>query len=264
MNKVELGFQGGHPFVLDDLEFMQNALTEGIKGLASFFQTTSSDPVIISGLTTSVVGPNTVWTNGFICVNQEIYFVLGGTFTTGSSMVIDIAQTIDTNGDKTFENLVVNSTYTVRRGILKVDTGSPTEVDITDFITIMDRLASIGCLRNSTVGWVNVPTFASTWGNGGSYTTGVCRYRKNAMGSVELCGGAKITTSSLAGETIFTLPVAYRPIENKIFTCIGRDGSNYYAPLILIVFTNGLVTVGGHTVGNTVEAYLHTINFTLD
>ena len=263
MDKLELGYQGGDPLTLDDLEFMQNALMDGIKGLASVWQFGGLDPIIISGIVGTVSGLNTTWTSGYIVVNSEVYYVPAATTVTIGTC-IDISETIDTNGDETFENLIVNSTYKVRRGVLKNMVGGPNEIDIADFISLMDRLVSLGCVKNQAVGWVNVPSFSSSWGNGGSITTGVCRYRKNQIGSVELCGGAKIATSTGATEIVFTLPVGYRPIEQKVFNCIGRDGANYNALLRIVITTSGSVVVSGHTSGNTVEVYLHSINFTLD
>lgn len=150
MDKLELGFQGGDPLTLDDLEFMQNSIRDAFKGLASVFQYGSGDPVLIYGLNAVVSGSDNIFSDGYIIYNKEIYFVQGGTFAISSVLVIDVSQTYDTNGDQTFENLTVNQTWAVRRGILKISTGGPNEIDVADIITLKQAFQAIGIITTDT------------------------------------------------------------------------------------------------------------------
>lgn len=80
MNKL-LFREGGQPFYLDDLEFMQNAFAETMKGIISAYGN-----VILSGCNIpppiSIAGhpTNYSWEEGYIAINGEVYKVEEGSF----------------------------------------------------------------------------------------------------------------------------------------------------------------------------------------
>lgn len=247
MNKLELGFQGGDPLALDDLEFMQAGIAEAIKGLASVWQSGSLDSIVISGLNGNVVGLNTTVTSGFIVVNSEVYYVPGATLP-NAGICIDISETIDHNGDEIFENLDPHETYKVRRGLLKTTVGGPNEIDIADFVTLKDRIIQItNCVVNKETAWVNT-TFSGSWINasGGIYAGNVVRHRKNSIGNVELDGIAFCSYASLAS-LIFNIPAPFRPTTIKIFPVYLGDATTGLIPAFITIKPNGNVDVYSST-----------------
>lgn len=225
MNKLETSYLGGHPLTLEDLEFFQNGLMEAFNGLASVWQYGSSDSIILSGLQGTISGPNVTYTSGFVVVNSEVYYVPSATIPTAGGFVIDIGQTIDTAGDIQYEDLTTHSTYLVRRGILKNPVGSPTEIDIADFITLKDRLLSItGALTSLETAWAGV-TFNGSWANttySVYYPSNAVRYRKNKIATIELEGSATCPSGSISA-LMFTLPTGFRPSKLKVYPAVVID-----------------------------------------
>ena len=70
MNKL-LTYSGGQPFVLEDIDFLQNAFAEVITGLASAYGN-----MILSGCKLSVSGDNVNWTAGCIIISENVYLSL--------------------------------------------------------------------------------------------------------------------------------------------------------------------------------------------
>lgn len=246
MNKVDFTKLGGDPFTLDNLEFFQDGLIEAIKGLCAVWRFGTSDDVILAGLNGTVSGSNTIYPNGYIVVGDEIYFVQGGTFLTTDPVVIDISQTFDSGGDETFEDLTNQQTHIVRRGILKVSTGGPNEIDMADLISVRDRLSSLGALIDNSTAWQNVGTavpFNSTWTNvtSGTFSGSVLRYKKTKTGEVVIDGSAIIPVSGTVHK-IFTLPAGFRPLQAKRYSIVGNNNS-VNAAWDLIILANGEVQV---------------------
>lgn len=241
MDKLELGYLGGDPDSLDDLEFLQNALSEAIKGLASAWQHAGLDVPILSGLESTISGTTVTFTNGYIVVNSEVYFVIGGTFNLTDYYVIEIGDTFDSNGDETFENLSVNQTWRVRRGVMQLSTGSGTEIDFSDTVTSTQALITQhGFITNQLTSWTTVSVFGSGWSNNAG--TNLARYRKNKIGQVEITGVVKNPTAS--GQLIFQLPVGFRPANQMGFIVMSTDDVGTQFNQILIN-TSGNITLFG-------------------
>lgn len=78
MNKL-LTFAGGQPFSLEDIDFLQEAFAEVIRGLSSVYGN-----FILNGCKLSVSGDNVNWTTGFIIINENVYRVDAGSIATSS------------------------------------------------------------------------------------------------------------------------------------------------------------------------------------
>lgn len=238
MNKVDFTKLGGDPLTLDNLDFLQKALTEGINGLAAVWRWGSSDNILLTPLIPVTSGTNYIWPNGYAIIGNEIYFIQGVTLPISTTVVLDIAEAFDSIGNETFEDLTVHSTHIVRRAILKEYTGAPTELDLVNFITLKDRLASLGAVINLESDWINIgalgaPSYGTNWG-------GTLKFRKNKLGYVEISGVAT-ATSTTPSTTIFTLPIYFRPIEIKGFILLGSvTGSHDHK---CVIQTNGNVDV---------------------
>lgn len=264
MNKRDLSFLGGDPDRLDDDEFFQNAVIEAINGLASVWQSGSLDPIILSGLVGTVGATNTVYTPGYIVVNSEVYAVNGGSFPNGSAMGININPSFDSNGDKQFENLLVNQTYIVRQGILKIYAGS--DMDITDFRSLKDRLQSIGALLDFSTPWVNLPTLSAPYTVPALVQThpNITKWRFNKNGDVELKGFLECTDMNPSAGLICQLPIGARPSSIKAFTEYGYiSGDTQPTYINILIFPDGSVIRNTRRMsGETCYFSLDSIRFT--
>lgn len=85
-------------------------------------------------------------------------------------------------------------------------------------------------------GWI-APALAANWSNfgGGQATAG---YRKDAVGRVELKGLVKKATALALPDTLFTLPVGYRPATTRHFPVYSAGGFTSVA-----IFSNGAVQI---------------------
>lgn len=68
------------------------------------------------------------------------------------------------------------------------------------------------------------PVFNTNWGNFGG-TSAHVTYYSDASQIIHIEGIAKRTGASGAGETIFTLPVNYRPSADTLFACYDGAGA---------------------------------------
>jgi hypothetical protein len=85
--------------------------------------------------------------------------------------------------------------------------------------------------------WTALP-FASSWGNyGGPYQVG--QYSMDNLGFVHLRGLIGKSTAYTSGETIFTLPVGYRPGGEEVFECMADDSAMGTMITRIDVQTNG-------------------------
>lgn len=258
MNKLDLSNRGGDPLCLDDLEFLQNALAEGVKGLASFWNYIGDDPVIISGLKSSIVGSDTVYTSGYIIVNSEVYFVDGGTFAI-APICIDIGQTIDTNGDEVFEDLSAHSTYLIRKGMLSPASGA-NSVDLVDFLTVKNVLANKGAVVDNSTAWTPFPSLGAGFSEiTFDYEATTARYRKNKLGDVEFRG--MIQSVNVNG-LLCTLPVGFRPVQPYVSSVHIRFLSGGTAePKQILIKTNGEVYVNTDSVSATQHFSIDSVRF---
>lgn len=213
MDKLLITNNGGHPFTMDDIDFLQNALSEGIRGAVSpWFD---GDAVILQGISGVVGTTHTTYSNGYILVNKEIYPVIGAVIPNGGGFVIDIGFTYDPIGNKLYENGVVNNCYQKRIGIIKSSSGGSNEIDIADCITFKQSLQSKGFVFQDEPSWQNL-TLSSGWSNG----TVTPQYRINKVGEVELNGIALNAATTVSNNTICNLPFGFRPTSEKAFTIL--------------------------------------------
>lgn len=124
MNKL-LFKEGGQPFYLDDLDFMQSAFADTIKGIVSTYGNVILSgcnippPVTIAGRPTSYS-----WEEGYIAINGEVYRVENGSFDGGSNTNL-YWKVVSTEGQKEiYENTSENNVYQYRKVILTDTVGA--------------------------------------------------------------------------------------------------------------------------------------------
>lgn len=108
--------EGGQPFYLDDLDFMQSAFAETVKGVIS-----SYGNVILSGCNipppTSIAGHPTIhhWDGGYIALNGEVYRVDSGSFEGGTNATL-YWKVVSTEGQKEiYEDTSEHNVYQYRK-----------------------------------------------------------------------------------------------------------------------------------------------------
>jgi hypothetical protein len=280
MNKLEIYNNGGEPHTLDDLKFVEKALRDGIINFGKGFNASGVMAMFVSGLTSAVVLGDTVFSDGLVMRNGEMFYVTGGTVSgSAPSIYINFDETNDSNGTKTFENLTVLDTYKIRAAYV---TGSPTgdTVNVDDMqglSTVLERMVTAdptGYLHNFILSqiapsaWINIgatgnPAFTNGWVNYGSPLQPL-RIRKTKTNEIVLSGTATIPTYTYPGtSTIFVLDVADRPLKDikKVINVL-VSGSTYLAAN-LTIYVNGYVDVVLPN-GNNHIIYMGDISFYLD
>lgn len=136
MNKL-LFREGGQPFYLDDLNFMQSAFADTVKGIVSTYGN-----VILSGcnvpLPISIAGRPTTynWEEGYIAINGEVYRVEEGSFEGGMNASL-YWKVVSTEGQKEiYENTSENNVYQYRK------------VELTDTVTSSDIYVFASSVKN--------------------------------------------------------------------------------------------------------------------
>ena len=136
MNKL-LFREGGQPFYLDDLDFMQSAFADTVKGIVSTYGN-----VILSGCNVpppiSIAGRPTTynWEEGYIAINGEVYRVEEGSFEGGMSASL-YWKVVSTEGQKEiYENTSENNVYQYRK------------VELTDTVTSSDIYVFASSVKN--------------------------------------------------------------------------------------------------------------------
>lgn len=136
MNKL-LFKEGGQPFYLDDLDFMQSAFADTVKGIVSTYGN-----VILSGCNVpppiSIAGRPTTynWEEGYIAINGEVYRVEEGSFESGMNANL-YWKVVSTEGQKEiYENTSENNVYQYRK------------VELTDTVTSSDIYVSASAIKS--------------------------------------------------------------------------------------------------------------------
>ena len=99
------------------------------------------------------------------------------------------------------------------------------------------------------VGGSGQPAFQNSWVNHGS-TSAVAAFYRDSSGVVRIKGLVKNGTGAT---TIFTLPVGYRPTEDRYFAATSFDGSNYVAGNTMINAAGDVKHNNGGTSFHSVE-----------
>jgi len=135
MNKLNTNHPGLKvPFNWDDLAWMQNSLSEAIKGILVGLVPNGGSGFKISGCSVSVVNNNYTVSEGWIFLNGEVVYVPGNTVvpSVGESVLFTIVESDDSNGLKIgYDNLNVASNvsmYKIRIGRLSTGVSSGSDM----------------------------------------------------------------------------------------------------------------------------------------
>lgn len=231
MNKL-LVPNGGMPLYGDDFAFLDAASREAFSGVIREFAQAANGYMILGGCVTSISGPSTVVTAGFVLLNYEICYFPGGSIvpTAGEQAGFDLEVTYDSAGLKTFANSSSNDTYQVRRAKL-----IPTA---TDLAVDQNRLSQLiyASMASKQTSSATIPTF-NTWDKEVANPP-VCRRHFNV---VHITGG--FTVGTISGSTftkIALLPSGYRPAQ-RYKAIVAAYGTVGYGNVMLEFYPNGEV-----------------------
>jgi len=136
MNKLKTIENGGFPFVLDDLRWMDLGIRNAFLGIFSAFN--SDNGFIVSGCVKTIDTGTVTITEGYIVLSGEIYYLPTQSYSeavAGEVEIVSIDLSYDVNGNKIFQNGSNNSTYEIRN--VKVEkVATPAPVDSIFFLTI--------------------------------------------------------------------------------------------------------------------------------
>jgi hypothetical protein len=268
MNKLDFKL-GGHPDVLDDMNFAIEALKEALNGLASQF--TYLSPAVIKITEMPLInasGSIWNWPDGFIWLDGEIFKVDAGTVTLTTG-VLDwyVVETPDTNGTVLYENGTTQNTYLIRRAALREELGTASYPDA-DSKTIQDYIASMA-IGSSVLMTYLESSLITAWTNAtlnvGVTAVGLTpRYRKRIPNEVVLDGAVAVSSFTTGNKALFTLPTNHRPLQSKYFSVPAEVSGSITFLMIHVNHSNGQVAVAGTPSATITAVYLDSIQFSLD
>lgn len=138
MNKLIFP-NGGMPFELDDLDFMQEATKDGIKGLLHEFASKNSGNLILSGCKVSPNGSNFDISAGYVMLDYEVLSFVGATNIATSQPYFELDVSYDPAGNDVFFDNVSRDTYEVRKATHNTSVPAGTNVQLLD----SNRLTSL-------------------------------------------------------------------------------------------------------------------------
>lgn len=260
MNILKTDYNGGMPFDLDDIRWMQNSYIDAFNNLLKDFAIGTNPNFIVTGC--EIVGsPLLYLSKGYVYLNGELLQVdeqsLPGIFGT---LVLKKVTTYDVVGTEEFKDWISHPTYQKNRGVLELITGSvPTDkCPISQRLTnkVFESITNRGSVWN-TVGESGQPDFESSWSAG--YGKAV-QFKRDAFGRVTLRGQC-VSSAPFSNSTVFVLPLEYRPSQIIYLPVLNSEvpGVTY-----VVIDTTGTVVVNDGLGTNTdTAAYLDSISFVI-
>jgi len=214
MNKLQTEFDGGMPFALDDLRFMQAANRKALASLARALVKYSGKevPVIIYGAQISNNGTDTVSiSEGAMYYNEEIWHIPAHSFTSPipltESPFWNLERSFDPSGDKIFYDGEMHRTYEIRNAKAAMTVSENAIHSLPWELTIR--------LENAGSNYANL--LANTAGGVNERADRVKRSRvSNERGIIHIDAGFTFNVNIPAGNAwvvLATLPVGYRPLS---------------------------------------------------
>lgn len=226
MKRLKTDINGGFPFVLDDLRWMQSGVEEAFKGLGTVVL--AGQPMrVLSGIA-STVNPSTFEvsiTSGYVFMDGEVFFVPAQTVPfVGQKYWFDVVTTFDPAGDKIFQSGgPAKQTYEIRQ--LQLFSGTSLPAGKHEWIS-----ASF-INRYTTLIGVSAPTPSSAEPIAPSWVISV-------DGVVSFVGLRIFDDTSGPGFAFGTLPAGSRPAFDVVF--LYKD-LNTYSDIIMVVGTDGVI-----------------------
>jgi hypothetical protein len=209
MNKLNLTGLGGHPFTSDDLEYLQNAYTEALRGIMSLSKNNSTlyDIVIWWGCIITETPTTFTYTEGYASINGEMYYVPAqstpqtkfgaGQFCFGVNEVNEVAGTV------TYEDATIKNTWKQRRAEIIWSNISFFAIDASSYLNYHIRN-----IVDSGTGWT-IPTVGLNFSLTPFSAPGKLQYRVDPFGYLNFKG--RVASTNTGSQIVFTLPTIANP-----------------------------------------------------
>ena len=239
---------GGQPITVNYFDFIQESYREGIEDGIGKWGGADGQPRLLHGLEVTQVNSNQRdISDGWVTWVGDLYRVQGGTvFGTDHLVLIPNAANIPPS-KLMLDQITVIHPYTD----LFLTVGSSPSLG-NPFVIYMNQLIPWGTGPWHFVGAPNEPAFATGWGNYYAQLNfyELLSFRRTCGDRIELRG--TVQGSQGATNTLFTLPIGYRPKFNRVFPLLDIFGGNAH----LIVRPNGDVIFSG-TLSSLAGAWYH-------
>jgi hypothetical protein len=235
MNKLINTFNKGFSLYNDDVRFLQEALTEAIKALASPFE--NGEIIILSGCEKTVSLGIASFTEGYVLKDSEIFKVPATSFSTlvpGSVEKFFLSETYNSSGLKISDDgLDSNDSWLIREyNIAMGEFALPNQS-----FSSTKRLFEVIKEKLPQKPWETFKTFTDTEFLTGDYESDISL----GIDGITVLRGKMMFNDVSPGDVVATIPVGFRPTQ-----AIERSVS-YYAEsavqtLIVRISTSGQVT----------------------
>lgn len=249
MKHLKTLLNGGFPFKLDDIRYLQESLNDRIAMFFNdiawpaneSFENPPANTFIVQGVKiTSSTSTSATWTAGIVCIDGILYTLDAGTISfsypsTAPFIVVDNS-TYFPAGDKAFENATTHSTYELRKAkvqALNIFSGG---------IVVQNHMYLATKRRFS---WGKYPSYeitssTSIFVNGVTPVQDVHIYQ-DANGDIKFTGSVSVP-ASFGGQAMI-LPPAARPATQQGFVLcnVSQDPGAAFARCI--VDTDGKVWI---------------------
>lgn len=257
MNNFKTTDNGGLPFVLDDFRWIDAGYREAFKGIMSAYGVADSTAVIISGCARTVASGTVTIAEGFVSLGGEICYVPLHTYAEpsgGQVEYFDLIVTYDPLGNKPFQSTVNYNTYEKRA--CKITVASSVPAGYTSYADAKNVFQLIRSGINYTT-WQTLSTqVLPSAGVPGTYIT---TFKRDNSEFVHLSGTYYIEDAGTGAINVLvaTLPIGYRPAQNKIFMIANQANSTTgeVSFATVSIATNGEVRI------KSVRDYIHIIEF---
>ncbi len=231
MNQLKTTNLGGFPFELDDIRFMMDGIKEAFKGILSGIGGYDNGATgKLSGCKDNGSG---VVSSGFVAINGEVLYYPGGLWPPitpgpGKSLHFKLDVTYDSAGLETFENGSSHDTWEIRRAVLVYEIASGP-------VVIHDDQRAV-YLGESTA--LYQASLSNSWSDQNGENVSFLKSSTSLLSLI----GASFGPLANANNTIFTLPVDFRPaVTKQIPINVLEVPSLAFKPQMLLIQNNGNV-----------------------
>ena len=254
MNKLEIQ-NGGMPFEGDDINWLDSAYREGMKGVVDLFANPHDGFMVLSGMTYSDDDFNVTINEGFCLLDYEICFfpqtvlpsAVGANL---PNISIHLITSYDASGLEAFADGQSKDTYQIRQAQAVVGLLGSNEIVLVNAPRLDAQITTVVESQGSEV---TIGSFLNNWSTGGE----IVKARK-LLGFVDLRGKIDEGTTN---DIVFNLSSSYRPPNEVIGVC-SMTVSPYIARIKIA--TNGDVTIltdTNITIGSGEHVSLHGVRY---
>jgi len=245
MNQLRTNTNGGFPFVLDDLRWMDSAYRDTFTSIFSYLKDAGlgsgvpQTSFIISGCEIVHNAPNYDIAAGYIVRVGEIFKVeahsisdsLPNTYQWKAVLGYDGSGTKTLQGGGTYDAYEIRMAEVLNQALVPSTYYMPMDAVRLPYALAAEMVARIG----AQLGAFSNLSLNGSWTDESTGTYGVARYRQE-LGRIHTRGRIKITSSLTAGSAylMFTYPVGKRPGKQIECGFVVYDGTDHKLGTVIV------------------------------